>query len=66
MIDEEHYVDCDRCGERYHGEFIAAYLREVEVPGGVDMVCLRCIENENKAKKEKKWTRSSWSSCTRK
>jgi len=27
---EERYEDCDRCGERYHGEFIDTYLRDEE------------------------------------
>ena len=32
--DEERYEDCDRCGERYHGEYIDAYLRTEERWGG--------------------------------
>jgi len=28
--EEERYEDCDRCGERYHGEYIDAYLRDEE------------------------------------
>ena len=27
-IIEERYEDCDRCGERYHGEFIDQWLRD--------------------------------------
>jgi transcriptional regulator with XRE-family HTH domain len=30
---EERYEDCDRCGERYHGEFIDRFLRDEERPG---------------------------------
>jgi hypothetical protein len=45
----EHYTDCERCGERYWGEDIASYIREVErLDGGVDFVCTGCLEKEKK------------------
>tara|TARA_R100000306_G_scaffold51333_1_gene48300 strand:- start:272 stop:460 length:189 start_codon:yes stop_codon:yes gene_type:complete len=44
--DEEKYEDCDRCGERYHGEFISAYLRTVRRLGGYSRVC--CPDQEVK------------------
>jgi hypothetical protein len=48
----ELYIDCERCGERYHDEFIESYIREVERPdGGVDFVCIGCLDREKKEKK---------------
>lgn len=38
---EERFEDCDICGERYHGEFIDAYLRDEEKNGEVIRVCCR-------------------------
>lgn len=32
-------IDCDECGERYEGEDINDYLRQVEIPGGSKLVC---------------------------
>ena len=43
---EERYEDCDRCGERYHGEFISAYLRTEEQRNEVVKVC--CSDQEVK------------------
>lgn len=40
------YNDCDICEERFHGDDIATYLREVEIPGGVKFVCVGCSEKE--------------------
>jgi len=31
---EERYEDCERCGERYHGEYIDLYLRDSHQPHG--------------------------------
>ena len=55
MNAEERFVDCDRCGERYVGEgAIRSYIREVEIPlGGVDSVCIGCLEKEAKEGKAK-------------
>ena len=39
MTIEEKYEDCDRCGERYYGEFIDAYLRTEETRNEVIRVC---------------------------
>ena len=45
MSAEERFEDCDRCDERYNGEEeISAYLRDVEVCGGVQRVCIGCLE----------------------
>ena len=44
MLSEERYEDCDRCGERYHGEFIAQYLRDDERPD--DELWRVCCEPE--------------------
>ena len=46
------YVDCDHCGERYHGEdAIGAYIREVEQDDEVLSLCTTC---SNKVESEKR------------
>jgi len=42
FIEEERYEDCDRCGERYYGEFINAYLHtEKHLGQGLKVCCPR-------------------------
>jgi hypothetical protein len=38
-IEEQKYEDCDRCGERYMGENINAYLRTEALDGEIIRVC---------------------------
>ena len=48
VLIEERYDDCDRCGERYNGEFIDQYLRDEEVGDGeVRRVCCTALELED-------------------
>ena len=43
------FADCELCGERYGGDGVNAYLREVETKGECFAICLECLkghENE--------------------
>lgn len=42
-MSEERYVDCEVCDERYNGDDIANYIREVEVKGEAVSMCISCI-----------------------
>ena len=44
MPNPEPYRDCDECGERYHGDAIPNYLREMEISGEVVTLCTRCLK----------------------
>lgn len=41
--EEDRYAECDCCGEKYWGEDIKRYLREVEIEDEVELRCPRCL-----------------------
>jgi hypothetical protein len=43
-MSDERELECESCEELYRGEdAIRSYLREIDVPGGTKMLCLRCL-----------------------
>jgi hypothetical protein len=58
MQDEERYVDCDVCGERYVGEdAIRSYIREQA--NGRD-VCISCLKPVRLTDDEKHVLKEAW------
>lgn len=52
-MNEERYVDCDICGERYVGEdAIRSYIREKTTPNGIRDVCISCNQPQRLKKPE--------------
>ena len=48
MDKDEHYEDCELCGERFVGEeAIASYLRNVDTPGGGVIICTKCLSKDH-------------------